>query len=430
MPRRGTRPGPPALVLGVWGQGESSAENIAALLDDYIDGAGNVTPRFVVPVATDYTTPEITAVVEYAEEKGYEVEAVFTKKPASRALKALLEKCSKEIVALDPITDDERFESTEDAIADHFTKRLGEKPDDAKLLFLWAEDEKGEPDEADQRVLAAVADCGVAALDLAQGLEVLDVAPADGGGDDNGGDGGEPEGKDEPAADGEEPDYDTVKEWPIRRMKSYAKKVAQQDREDSVDDVPTDEEIDEFNKEAVLDYLFPEDDGAKPEPEPEPAKNQSGRSRRTPAADDSGDDGKGVTPRRAREMREQAEAEGTDSTSKNRRKAAAAKPEKPADEPEPAGEGGDGGASGDDALERLVEALEIFADENSSEDEVKDAVRDFADAFADHIINRIAERVNKEPGESAYREEIAPKRPPGKPRKDGATPTRRRTARS
>jgi hypothetical protein len=417
MPRRGTRPGPPTLLLGVWGQGESTPDNVGALLDDFLEGAGNVSPRFLVPLDKELTTETITAVLDYAVEKDIPYEVVYERKPTTRALKTYIEGAAKEHQFDDKVTDDDRFESTEDAIADNFAVMLGEKPDDARLLFLWAEDDKGDPDEDDQRLLAAVADCGVVALDLTQGLDVLDVGAAD--------DGGEPEpepekpakkaaagkktaaAKEEPVEEPEDVDYDTFKDWPIRRMKQHARKVAAADRRDGVEGAPSDDEVAEWGKDAIIDYLYPEDDpAAAAEPEPEPAKDET------------------ITPRRARQMRESAEAEGKDTLAAAKR---GAKKTAAASEPEP--EGGDGTDGGGEALDRLVEAVEVLADSDATEEEVKDAVRDFADAFADHIIDRIAERVEKEPEKSAIREEIAPPRPPGKPRKDGATPTRRRTAR-
>jgi len=434
MPRRATRPGPPTLLLGVWGQGETSQENVDALLDDFIDGAGKVTPKFLIPLTKDDTSDGVLNVFDYALGKGYEVTVVYTKKPQSKDLKDYLAQATNEHVALDPVTDDDRFESTENAVADHFAQLLSKDPDDARLLFLWAE-EDGEPDEDDQRVLAAVADCGVQALDLTQGLEALDVDPPAEGGD------GEPAGDDnaEPAGDDDkggedEPDFETVQAWPIRRIRSYAKKIAQQDREDNVEDVPSDEDLDDsdkYNKDALLDYLFPEDDGGKkdPEPEPEPPKKQtSGRRPRTPAKDEG--DEKGITHERAREMREESEKDGTDSTSKNRRKAAASKPEKPADEPAGDGEGEDTWEPSSALLQAVTDLMPDLSPSDNEDVVVAGALKTLMEEFADTIIDRIAARVEKEPEGSDIRKEIAPPRPPGKPRKDGATPTRRRTARS
>lgn len=426
MPRRATRPGPPTLLLGVWGQGESSPENTTALLDDFIDGAGNVTPKFVVPLSTDDSSDGVLTVFDYAVEKGYDVTVVYTKKPASKALKEVLVAATNEHVAADPITDDDRFTSTESAIGDHFTQLLGKDPKDSRLLFLWAEDEQGEPDEDDQRVLAAVADCGVTALDLSQALEVLDVAPAEPEPEAE----PEPDTKDdpEPAGDGE-PDFDTVKDWPIRRMKSHAKRIAAAEREEKVPDTPSDDDIDGMNKDAILDYLFPDDSGTpEPEPEPEPEK-PSGRRRRTPAEPE--DAGKGVTSRRAKEIREDAEAEGKDTLAgEKRRGRAAAKAQEPEETPAEPAEGDDTGETGSDAVSRFREALGSWATALSESDDeaADDAFVDVADSLADVIIDRIAARVNREPEDSAIRQEVAPKRPPGKPRKDGATPTRRRTA--
>lgn len=429
MPRRGTRPGPPTLLLGVWGLGESTADNSAALLDDFLDGAGNVSPRFLVPLDKELTTDAITAVLDYAIEKDIPYEVIYERKPTTKALKTYIESADKEHQFDDKVEDDERFESTEDAIADNFVVLLSKKPDDARLLFLWAE-EDGEPDEDDQRVLAAVADCGVVALDLTQGLDVLDVGEPEPDGSST----PEPEkpakkaaakkaaAEPEPEPEGgeDDPDYETVQSWPIRRIKTYAKQVAQADREDGDDTAPDDDAVDEMNKQALLDYLFPEDN---PEPEPEPEK-PSGRRPRTPAKEEPAEDPeKGVTPRRARQMREETEAAGGDTLAGTKR---AARKTAAASEPEPEGE--DGGELSP-ALLAMKEALVAMVAEDATEEEQIDALVDAADAFADHIIDRIAARVEKEPENSDIRKEVAPPRPPGKPRKDGATPTRRRTAR-
>ena len=436
MPRRATRPGPPTLLLGVWGAGEATPENITAQLDDFIDGAGNVTPKFLVPLDKELTSDAVLATAQYAIEKGYALEVIYQSKPTTKVLKEILAEASKEHQFDQQVTDDDRFTSTEDAIADNFAVLLGEKGDDARLLFLWAEDDKGEPDEYDQRVLAAVADCGVVALDLSAGLEVLDVSPPE----------DEPEPEPEPekpakktaakktttAAEPEpegddEPDFDTVKEWPIRRMKTHAKKIAAADREDNVEDVPTDDEIDDMRKEDVLDYLFPPGDGDEPEPEPEPtpakktaAKRTTKRTEEDPPAEDAP-----VSGRRARQIREDIEEDGGEPNSGAKRRGRAAAAEKPQDEPEPAAEGGDS----EDPRAAFLAAMDDSVNPDLSETEQNEALYDAIDALADVIIDRIAARVEKEPEGSAIRKEVAPPRPPGKPRKDGETPTRRRTAR-
>lgn len=442
MPRRATRPGPPTLLLGVWGQGDSSPENIAALLDDFIDGAGNVTPKFLVPLDKELSSDAVLDTARYAIEKGYDVEVVYQEKPKTKVLKEICEAAVKEH-QFEETVDDDRFETTEDAIADNFTVLLAEKDDNARLLFLWFEDADGEPDEDDQRLLAAVADCGVVALDLSQGLEVLDVAPAE----DEPAAEPEPEKpaakkttatkktaaakeepEPEPEGDDDEPDRATVGDWPIRRIRSYAKQAAQAEREDG-NEAPDDSEFDEMGKDVLLGWLFP-DEGDEPEPEPAPAKKTAAKkttareTKRTeddPPAEDAP-----VSRRRATQIREDIEEDGG-SKQKVARKAAAAA-EEAQDEPEDAGEGDD---TSDAALERFKDALaELSVAIRDDDTEAEDAGWvAFADAFADIVIERIAARVEKEPENSAVRKEIAPPRPPGKPRKDGATPTRRRTAR-
>ena len=440
-PRRAARPGPPTLLLGVWGQGEATPENIAAQLDDFIDGAGNVTPKFLVPLDKELTSDAVLATAQYAIEKGYDVEVVYQEKPRTKALREIVEAASKEHQHDEPVTEDERFESTEDAIADNFAVLLGDAKD-ARLLFLWAEGENDEPDEDDQRLLAAVADCGVTALDLSAGLEVIDVSPADD--EPEGGDEPEPEPEPEkpakktaakktaaaaePEPEGDdEPDYETVQEWPIRRIRTYAKTVAEKDREEGVEDVPSDEELDDYKKEQLLDYLFPED-GGEPEPEPEPAKKTAAKRTTKRTEEEPPDDGAPISGKRATQIREDIEEDGGKPNSgalRRGRKAAQAAQDEPED-------GGEGDAT-QEPDERLAQAIcDLFPDIDPSDGEIEvvaGALQTVFDVFADTIIDRIAARVEKEPEASDIRKEVAPPRPPGKPRKDGATPTRRRTAR-
>lgn len=396
MGRAARRPGPPTFLFGVWGEGETSPENIEALLSEHIEGLGDITPRFVIPCDKEITTDTHLAVFEFAEQNKYEIEVVQAAAPRVKALREMKDYASKVHEADD----------ADNPIEKVFAETLASKaPDNAQLLFLWAE-EDGEPIEDDQRVLFDCLDGGVVALDLTQGLDAL--------GAEDGGDGGEP--VDPPEASGEgEPEEATVRDWPVRRIRQHALDV-QEERAKAKDyDGPDADGIEEMGKNELLEFLFPPED-TKP-----------ARSRRSSAKDEPADGDKGITPRRARQMREESEKEGTDSSTKNRRRAAKETASKPQDEPEPPAEGEDTGETGSDALNRLIEAIETFADEKSTDDDVREAIADAADAFADHIIDRIAARVEREPEGSAIRKEVSPPRPPGKPRKDGATPTRRRT---
>lgn len=443
MPRPTRRPGPPSIYIGVWGAGDTTTENITALLDDFIEGLGEVTPRFVVPLEKELTTEPILDVANYALEKNYDLQVVFEKKPTTKVLKELLVAASKEHVAEEADADAVDFTPTGDAIADTLVAVLGDKPEDARLLFLWpADDASDQTVEDDERVLFAGVDSNIVVLDLTQGLDRLG---ADGDEDDAAPEEPEEEkpapakkaaakktaaAKPDPEEEPEEPadgtdlePIETVIPWPIRRMRSYAKEIAAADREEGIADTPTDDELDEFNKEAILDYLYPDREKAA-DPEPEPEEEPKDET---------------ITPRRARQMREASEADGTDSTTKNRAKAAAAKkaaaaPEEPEAEPEAAAEPESTVDDGEGHLEALVEAvndlLEEFNRDPYDDEAFSAALVDAADAFADHIIYRIAKRVEREPEKAPYRTAIAPPRAPGKPRKDGEAPRRRASRRS
>jgi hypothetical protein len=416
MGRAARRPGPPSFLFGVWGEGETSPENIEALLSEHIEGLGDITPRFVIPCDKEITTDTHLAVFEFAEQNKYAVEVVLAAQPRVKSLREMRDYAEKVHEADDG----------DNPIEKVFADTLGSKaPDNAQLLFLWAE-EDGEPIEDDQRVLFDCLDQNVVALDLTQGLDALGAEDgADGG--DEGGDDNADGGKDEKPGDGDEPDEATVREWPIRRLRKHAQDVAEARAEAGEPDIPSEEEVDNMGKNELLDFLYPSDPEAEPE---KPARGRRG-SKSTEAKPEPEDEGKGVTPRRARQMREQSEAEGTDSTSRNRRAAAKKTAQAAPDEPEAGGEGDDGGETASDAMERFIEGIVELGQLADSGDEVDDAIKDaiatVADAFADIIIDRIAARVEKEPEDSVIRQEVAPKRPPGKPRKDGATPTRRRT---
>lgn len=405
MGRTARRPGPPSFLFGVWGEGETTAENIEALLSEHIEGLGEITPRFVIPCDKEITTDTHLAVFEFAQANEYAVEVVQAAQPRVKALREMRDYAEKVHEA------DDADNPIEKVFADTLASKA---PDNAQLLFLWAE-ENGEPIEEDQRVLFDCLDAEVVALDLTQGLDAL-------GSEDDGGDAADDKGgKDED----DDPTEETVREWPIRRLRTHAKAVAAKRDEAGEKDVPSDEELDNLGKTELLDFLFPS--------EPEPEKPARGRrtSKSTEAKPEPEPTDETITPRRARQMREESEKEGTDSTTRNRRRGAARAAEQAQDGTDAGVEGDDTAETGSDALERLVEAVvalaDLSTDENASDDDIKTEVRNFADAFADHIIDRIAARVEKEPEDSAIRQEVAPKRPPGKPRKDGATPTRRRT---
>lgn len=412
MGRTARRPGPPSFLFGVWGEGETSQENIDALLGEHIEGLGDITPRFVLPCDKEITTDTHLAVFEFAKANEYAVEVVQAAAPRVKALREMRDYAEKTHEADDG----------DNPIEKVFAQVLASKaPDDAQLLFLWAEDKDGEPVEEDQRVLFDCLDANVTALDLTQGLDALGSEGEDA---EEGGDGDEAGADD---ADGDDdPDESTVREWPIRRIRTHALEVAARRDEAGEDDLPDDDAINDMGKTELLAFLYP----AEAEPE-KPARGRRGAKAAEPAKDEPEEETKVVNPRRARQMREEGEKEGTDSSTRNRRRGAAAKAEEPQDEPEATAEGDDTAEGGSDALDRLVEAVVALADLSDStdaaDDDIKDEVRNFADAFADHIIDRIAARVEKEPEDSAIRQEVAPKRPPGKPRKDGATPTRRRT---
>jgi hypothetical protein len=405
MGRTARRPGPPSFLFGVWGDGETSAENIEALLSEHIEGLGEITPRFVIPCDKEITSDTHLAVFEFAETNGYAVEVVQAAAPRVKALREMKDYAEKIHEA------DDADNPIEKVFADTLAAKA---PDNAQLLFLWAEVD-GEPVEEDQRVLFACIDGGVVALDLTQGLDALGTE-----GDDSGGDGNEPEGKDEPG--GDEPEESVVREWPIRRLRQYAEEIQEEWAKDKKYDGPSADEVADMGKTELLEFLY-----GQPDPEPEQPKGRTRRAaKETEAAPE--DDGKGVTPRRARQMRESSEAEGTDSTSRNRRAAAKKTAEPPAPEPEAGGEGED---TRDALLEQLSDAVAVLFPEAEGADGEIDAMAgaiiDIFEVLSDVVIDRIAARVEREPDESAVRQEIAPKRPPGKPRKDGATPTRRRT---
>lgn len=402
-PRPTRRPGPPSFYLGVWGGGDTTTENIKALLDDFIEGLGRVTPKFVVPLEKDLSTEAILDVAQYALDNDYELHVVYEKKPATKVLKEFLVAASKEITAEEADGDSVPFEPTESAIADTLVQAISDKPEQARLLFLWNAEGKDSEVEDDERVLYAAVDSGVAVLDLTSGLDALGADPP---AEDETGE-GDPEDKTS-TPDGDDGDggdmepYETAKEWPVRRLKSYAKEIAAADRDEGVEGALDDSEIDEMGKDDILSYLYPERGQGKAKDEPEPE------------SEEPEDPEKGITPKRARQMREEIEK---DRTKGSTRKAAAAK-EEPS-EGDAAGEG----------LTSLIEALVALGEAQDNE-EVADALANAAEAFADILIDRIAARVEREPEGSPVRKEVAPPRPPGKPKADGSAPTRRRTARA
>lgn len=394
MGRTARRPGPPSFLFGVWGEGETSPENIDALLSEFIEGLGDVTPRFLIPLDKEITTDTHIDIANWAIDNKYAVEVIEAAPVRTKALREIKQEADK----VHPADDDKN------PIATVFTEAVIAKGENARLLFLWAEVD-GEPVEDDQRVLADVYDGGVACLDMTQGLDVLAF------GDDEGGE----EGSDaEPEAASDDPDEATVRDWTIRRVRTYAKTIAERRAEAGEKDVPTDEELDELDKEGLFDFLYPE----AAAPEPEKPKGRTRRTSKSTEPEPEPDGEKGFTRDRARQVREEVEKERAGGGRRG-----AQQPEDGAEEP------AEGDGTPGDGVERLRDALMTItlAITEQDEDAENEAWVEFADAFADVVIDRIAARVEKEPEGSAIRKEVAPPRPPGKPRKDGATPTRRRT---
>lgn len=382
MPRTARRPGPPSYLFGIWGQGDTAEENIDALLSEHIEGLGEITPKFLIPLDKEITTDTQLAVVTFAEKNNYDVEVVQAAAPRTKALREVKDLATKIHEADD----------ADNPIEKVFADALAAKGENGQLLFLWAEDDDQEPLEDDQRVLFACLDAGTTALDLTSGLDALGAA--------------EPEeestaapakkaptkaaAKDpEPAADGEEPAEpaeEIVREWPLRRLRSFVLQAAAAEREVvgvDPDDVPSDEDIKAMDQEALLKWLYPPEDDGETTPEPEPEADPE-------------------APRSARQLRKAAEAAGEDTMEGSKKALRAAQ--------EPA-EGDPGGSTALDDIPALIEAV----------------VAELGHLLADTIIDRIAARIESEPEGSATRKEIAPPRPPGKPRGDGAAPTRRRT---
>jgi len=411
MARAATRPGPPTLLFGVFGGGESSAENTTALLDDYIEAQGKVTPRFLFALDKEVWTDSQQAIVDYAIEKGYDYDVVYQTTPRTRDLKAVLDKA-----AISEKAEGDDAPLTQDILADTFLGRLFTAKE-SQLLFLWLDDADGNPDEYDQRVLTAAGDNGIVLLDVLNGLDHILV-------DGNGSGGDEPDPEDTGDGDGdgnaggedEGPTIEEISEWPERRIREYAKEC---ELDEAVADKVGKDDLLAWIKGDLDDIAIaakaeePEDGGKAAEA---PARGR----RRGAAAKDEGDEAQTrVTPERAREIREEVEKEKP--TSRRRGKT---DPE-PETEPEPP----TGEDTGETAVDRLRDALTEWAvTVNDDADGADEAFVAVADALADVIIDRIAARIEREPETSEIRKEIAPPRPPGKPRKDGAAPVRRETA--
>lgn len=405
MARSASRPGPPSLLFGVFGQGEVAEENFTSMMDDYIEGQGKITPRFLFFLDKDMWTDTVAMIHAYVNEKGYEYDVVYDATPRAKALKDVLEGAANSEKA-----EGDDAPLTQDILADIFLGRLM-TANDAVLLFLWAGDEDGV--EYDQRVLTVAGDNSVTALDVCEELNVIDIAPA--ANSDT-----EPEpAADEPAAEpaGDDgPSFEEISSWPERRIRDYTKECE------------LDPELgDGAPVEALLKWLSDpdtsEDDVRKAMVEAaEPAKPAGRRPRGRAAASAPAGDGDEaqtrVTPSRARQVREEIESEPTGDRAARRR-------QRPTDEAEPAAEPTPDteGAAGE-GLTRLVAVL-VDLGAAETDEEVAEALATTADAFADVIIDRIAARVEQEPEGSDIRKEVAPPRPPGRTPKGGGAPTRR-----
>jgi hypothetical protein len=279
------------------------------------------------------------------------------------------------------------------------------------------------PNEEDQRFLHDVFErCAeVTVLELSGGLEPInppdesesaedtDAAPEEAADETE----AEPEGD---TASGDETTYEIASEWPTRKLRAWALDV-----DIHGEDALTSKQTDDMSKDDILDYFFPEDGDEPanaPDPEPEPPK--AARKRTTPPQE-----AKVLTGRqRAVQVREEAEeATGEEVTRPAARKTAAKAT---------AGEGRVRAQKAKDAV-LADEALDRLSGRDGDEaqaDPTLEFVRLYANEIADIIIDRIAARVEAEPVDSAVRKEVAPPRPPGRPRADGEAPVRRTVARS
>ena len=252
MPRTVTRPGPPSILLGVWGQGDIENENATALIEDYIKGRGDVTVKVLLPLDKDLTSDGVGVVFDVmSAHPEWEIQVIQTAVPRTKVLKEIKEGAAKTI------------ESAPDTIEEDFLKALSGARD-ARLLFLWAEDAEGEPLEDDQRLLASVIDAGIECLDLTSGLESLglDAEPVE--------EGEEPESEpetpeetveetpEEPAADA--PSEEEIRGWAERRLRKYAVECGM-DKAES----------DALKKPALLAWIFEEDESPADGPQ-EPAE--------------------------------------------------------------------------------------------------------------------------------------------------------------
>lgn len=411
MVRTARKPGPPTVVFGVYGQGEASIESMTALLDDYIEGLGGeegVTPKFVIPISKAETTATIQDLVTYIEDAGYTYEGLFVD-PFGRT------KVLKEIG--DGATKTTKIDDVGDALAD----RLG-KASEARLLFLWADDADGNPLEEDQAVLFKCMDEGVVALDLTGGLEEIpNEEPSESAEDEDAEvDTGEDEAADDAESEYDGPGFDEVEGWPVRKVRSFAL-----DEEMHGSRVLTSDETSEMTKEEILAHFFPEEYEGDEEEEPAPAPKKATRSTPSTAAAGPARDSK----TRARQVREDAEEETGEEVTRPAARKAAAAAKKTAAAPA-TGAARVRAQKAEDAkeAERVFDRLEKgrTGNDEAQANPLLEMVREFADEFADIIIDRIAERVKAEPEDSAVRKEIAPTRPPGRPRADGKAPVRSR----
>lgn len=407
MARTARKPGPPTVVFGVYGQGEASIESMTALLDDYIEGLGGegeITPKFVIPISKAETTATIQDLVTYIEEAGYTYEGLFVD-PFGRI------KVLKEIG--EGATKTTKVDDIGDALAD----RLG-KATEARLLFLWADDADGNPLEEDQEVLFKSMDEGVVALDLTGGLEEIpNEEPSESAEDE---DAEVDTGEDEAAeSEYDGPGFEEVDSWPVRKVRSFAL-----DEEMHGTRVLTSDQTSDMTKDEILAHFFPEEfDGGEEEPAPAPKK----AARSTPSTSAAGPARDSKT--RARQVREDKEEETEEEVTRPAARKAAAAAKKTAAAPA-TGAARVRAQKAEDAeeAEKVFDRLEKgrTGNDEAQADPFLATIEMYGDLLADIIIDRIAERVKAEPEDSAVRKEIAPTRPPGRPRADGKAPVRSR----
>jgi hypothetical protein len=382
------------VTLGVYGQGETSSENLNALLDDLIQGLGEITPVFLVPLGKDYLTPAVQAVIDYALEKGYTYKAIHSE-PVGR-LKALK-------TASDAAAELVKVESVPQELLDRLVKAR-----EARLLFFWLDDPDANEDE--QRLLNAVLAEGVTCLDVAGGMEPIapddpeegddsaeDTAPEAGEADSDAPDATEtPESGELEPEDPSDPNYAVASTWPARRLKEFMVSIGYTDDDHPETGIAAQIEANlgttVVNANNMLKLLYEDEHTAEPTM-PGPA---------TPEGEDRAD-----TPAGARAIREEIEAEGKEPNAARiaelKAEAAALKTATPAaDEAQAMSpvsdlQGVDVGAVGHVIATAIAESL--------------------ADLIVDKVIERLRARALEAPKDDIVRDLVPPRRP-GRPRNE------------